>query len=365
MTEGATRRRFLEAAVAAPALLSLSPERARSAAAVSKGPIKVGQIGTKHAHARGQTRTVLKYPEQFELVGIAEPDPERRAGESQDPLYGDSKWVSEEELLGTPGLQVVAVETEVRDLLPTAQRCIDAGLHIHLDKPAGESFKDLKRLHAAAARKGLTIQMGYMFRYNPAFRFLFQAVRDGWLGEVFELHGVISKTIGAASRRELSEYPGGTMFELGCHLIDPVLHLMGPPDRVTGYIRRTRPEQDTLADNMLAVLEYPKATATIRSAVMEVDGGRRRQLVVCGDGGTIAIRPLEPPHLELTLRESQGPFKRGTQRVELQASPGRYDGAWLDLARVIRKEKQHEFSHDHDLAVQRTILTACQLPLES
>jgi hypothetical protein len=31
---------------------------------------------------------------------------------------------------------------------------------------------------------------------------------------------------------------------------------MGPPDRVTGFPRRTRPEQDTLVDNGLAVLEY-------------------------------------------------------------------------------------------------------------
>ena len=86
--------------------------------------------------------------------------------------------------------------------------------------------------------------------------------------------------------------------------------------------------------------------------------------MVCGDQGTIVIRPLEPPRLELTLREPRGDFVKGTQVVELPESPGRYDGAWLDLASVIRGEKTHDFSPEHDLAVQRTLLLACLLPLD-
>lgn len=361
MKERPNRREFVQAALAAPALAALARSaRARSA---ESAPIKVGQIGTTHAHADGQMRTLLKYPEHFEVVGVVEPDPARRQKESGQKPYGGQKWVTEEELLATPGLQAVAVETEVKDLLPTAQRCLDAGLHIHLDKPAGESYPALEKLHATAREKGLAIQMGYMYRYNPGFRFLFQAVKDGWLGEVFEIHTVMSKTLSAESRLGIAEYPGGSMFELGCHVIDPLLHIMGPPDRVTGFPRVTRPQQDDLADNGLAVLEYPKATATVRSAVIEVEGSKRRQFVVCGDMGTIVIRPLEPPRLELTLREPRGGFQKGTQEVELPESPGRYDGAWLDLASVIRGEKAHDFSPEHDLAVQRTILAACKLPL--
>jgi predicted dehydrogenase len=362
MTERATRRQFVQAALGAPALLSLAhPAGARPA---EPAPIKVGQIGTKHAHANGHFRTLLKYPRHFEVVGVVEPDPEQREREGSEKPYAGQRWLTEEQLLATPGLQAVAVETEVRDLLPTAQRCLDAGMHVHLDKPAGESFPALERLHATAAAKGLTVQMGYMYRYNPAFRFVFQAVADGWLGRIFEIHGVMSKTIGAESRRGLAEYPGGSMFELGCHLIDPLLHIMGPPDRVTGFPRRTRPEQDDLVDNGLAVLEYPRATATVRSAVVEVEGGQRRQFVVCGDQGTIVIRPLEPPRLELTLREPRGELEKGTQVVDLPEAPGRYDGTWLDFARVIRGEKPHDFSHEHDLAVQRVLLTACRLSLE-
>jgi predicted dehydrogenase len=363
MNEPATRRQFVGSALALPAIASLARSGRAALSSAEKQRIRVGQIGTKHAHARGHTRTILKYPGEFELVGIAEPDPEQRARESREPLYAQTPWIGERELLAAPGLQVVAVETEVRDLLATAQRCLDAGLHVHLDKPAGESYSALEKLHATAERKGLTIQMGYMYRYNPGFRFAFRALREGWLGEVFEIHTEMSKTLGPESRRTIAAYPGGSMFELGCHVIDPLVYMMGPPEKVTPYVRRSGVYPDGLADNMLAVLEYPKATATVRSAVIEVDGTRRRQLAICGDQGTLVIQPLEPPRVELTLREPRGGFEKGTQVVDLPEAPGRYDEAWLDFARVIRGEKPHDFSHDHDLAVQRTLLQASQVPL--
>ena len=323
--------------------------------------IKCGQIGTRHAHASGKMATMRKFSKDYQIVGVVEPDADRRKSLEKSATYRGVTWMSEDELLNSPGLQMVAVETEVRKLLPTAMRCIDAGLHIHLDKPAGESLPKFQKLLSTATSKQRVVQMGYMFRYNPAFQFLFQAVRRGWLGDVFETHAVISKTVGASTRRQLAAYPGGSMFELGCHLIDAVVATLGKPDQVTPYIRRTRPDEDSLADNQLAVFEYPRATATVRSALVEVDGGRRRQMVVCGDQGTIAIRPLEPPQLSLTLAKPQGKFAAGTQTVSLRKPAGRYDGDFVDLAQIIRGQKSPDYSVQHDLAVQEAVLRASGL----
>ena len=321
-----------------------------------KAKIKIGQIGTTHAHAGGKLATIQKFADDYELVGVVEPDENRREQLKKDKTYKDVKWMSEKELLGTKGLQAVAVETHVRDLLSVATRAVDSGVHIHLDKPAGTSFSTFKALLDSAHRQSLVVQMGYMYRYNPAFVFLFEAVRAGWLGELFEVHAVMSKTVGAASRKQLAEFKGGSMFELGCHLIDAVVAVLGTPDKVTAYNRKTR--EDSLFDNCLAVFEYPKATATVRSALMEVDGFRRRQFVVCGDRGTIAIRPMEPPVLELTLDRPQGKFKKGSQKVSLEKLGGRYDGDFADLAKIIRGEKKPDFQPSHDLAVQRAVLQA-------
>ncbi len=361
------RREFLTAAGSAAFASSLTTRMlfdSHARAAETGAPIKVGQIGTKHAHASGKMATMRKFSELYEVVGVVEEDEKQRAALQDSPTYRGLKWMTETELLETPGLQAVAVETEVRDLVPTAARCVAAGLHIHLDKPAGESLPAFKKVLDEATRQKRVVQMGYMFRYNPAFQFLFKAVKDGWLGEIFEIHAVISKTVDSNSRRRLAEYEGGSMFELGCHVIDAVVAVLGKPDRVTPFNRRTRPD-DTLLDNTLAVFEYPKATATVRSALIEVDGGRRRQMVVCGDQGTIAIRPLEPPRLELTLDRPRGDFRKGTHEVELKPLGGRYDGDFLDLAKIIRGEKPSDYPPEHDLAVQEAVLLASGLAVKT
>ena len=152
----------------------------------------------------------------------------------------------------------MAIETEIGYLLSTGSRCIDAGKHIHLDKPAGESLPQFQRLLADAARQGLTVQMGYMFRYNSAFQFCLRAVAAGWLGEIFSIEAVISRKLTVEQRRKLIKYKGGSVFELGCHMIDQVMQIAGRPQRVTSYARHTSPLRDGVADNMLAVLEYDR-----------------------------------------------------------------------------------------------------------
>ncbi len=357
------RRDFVNRTVAIGAGVSLAAIGYHAAAA-EPGKIKVGQIGTKHAHASGKLETLRKFDELYEVIGVVEPDEKRRQQLQEDPIYRDLKWMSEEELLNTPGLQAVAVETEVRHLLPCAERCVAAGMHIHLDKPAGESLSHFKRILDDATHRSRVVQMGYMFRYNPAFQLAFRAASEGWFGHVFEVHAVMSKLVDQGTRRELAEYPGGSMFELGCHVIDAVVKILGRPTNVAAFNRQTFADQDSLRDNCLSVLEYPRATATVRSSVVEYDGGRRRQFVVCGDRGGIDIKPLEPPRATLALDATHGDYAKGTREITLNPLGGRYDGDFLDLAKIIRGEKEHDFPPEHDLAVQEVVLRASGLPTD-
>ena len=361
------RRKFLKqtacGTLAAMAMQSLGPQHA--AAAGATGRIKIGQIGVGHAHASGKMDALRRHADHFEVVGVVEPDAQRRAMCEKLPAYRGLTWMTEQQLLATQGLQAVAVETTVADLVPTAQRCIEAGMHLHLDKPAGESLQAFRKLLDAATRRGLTVQMGYMFRNNPAFQFCFRAVREGWLGQITEVHGVISSLYNAEQRKPLAPYRGGIMFELGGHLIDPLVTVLGKPERVTPYIRRLRPQWDDVADNQLAVFEYAKAMATVRSSLLEVSSGQRRQFVVCGDEGTVDIRPLEPPRLQLALSRPRDAYHRGYQEITLPAMPGRYDDQLLELAAIIRGEKPNAYSPAHDLAVEETLLQAAGLPIAS
>lgn len=323
--------------------------------------IRVGQIGTKHAHAIGKLQTARKLSDYFEVVGVVETDAAQLEKVQYTEPFKGLTWMTTEELLKQSDLQMVLVETEIDQLLPTAEKCLAAGMHIHLDKPAGASLVDFTRVVELARAKKRMIQMGYMFRSNPALRFLFEAVKRGWLGDVFEVHGVISKQVAMSDRAELARYRGGSMFELGCHLIDAVVRLLGKPDRVIAVNRNSHPDIDQLNDNCLAVFQYPKASATIRSSVVEVDGGRRRQFTVCGTQGTIEIEPLEPPHLTVTLDRPQGKHRKGTQVIELPKMDGRYDGDLIDFAAAIRGESEYDYSLEHDLTVQACVLQASEM----
>ena len=191
--------------------------------------------------------SVYRRSEDYEVVGLVEPDDRLREGAKSREVYQGLPWMTREQLLNVPGLQAVLVETRVRDLLDTAEACVGAGLHVHLDKPAGESLAQYRRILEAAARKSLWVQMGYMYRYNPAVVLLRDVLRRGWLGDVFEVHAVMSKVVGPDERKALAEYRGGIMFELGCHVIDLVVGVLGAPTKVTPHARHSSKLDDALA----------------------------------------------------------------------------------------------------------------------
>jgi predicted dehydrogenase len=357
MSPDVTRRSFLRAAAAiAGTVLAASPARPRAAfGAADKPRVKLGQIGTTHAHA-GKLGVYRRSPD-YDVVGVVEPDDARWARAADDPAFRGLPRLTEAQLFDVPGLAAVTVETAVGDLVPTAGRCVAAGLHVHLDKPAGESLDALRHLLAAATAKGRLVQLGYMLRYSPATALLKTLTAAGALGDVFEVTAVMSKVVPAGERKRLGRFPGGMMFELGCHVIDQVVGLLGRPDKIDAYPLATTDPGDELKDNCLAVFRYPKATATVRSTALEVDGGSRRQFVVCGTGGTLRVEPLEPPEVRLSLATDAAGFKRGSQQVPMPKYE-RYAGDAADMAAVVRGEKASDYPPAHDLLVHECVLRA-------
>ncbi|HET6881809.1 MAG TPA: Gfo/Idh/MocA family oxidoreductase [Pirellulales bacterium] len=351
-----TRRSFVAASA-----LALSAGVSRAGASPDRPKIKIGQIGVGHAHAT--KLSVYRRSTDYEVMGIVEPNAELRAWAESQPAFSGLPWLTLEQLLNLPGLQAVLVETRVRGLLNAAEACVAAGKHVHLDKPAGESWPQYQRLLESAARQKLLVQMGYMYRYNPGVVLLREALTQGWLGRPFEIDAVMSKVVPPDDRLKLAEYFGGIMFELGCHVIDLVVGILGKPDRVTAFPRHTSPLNDGLADNMLAVFEYPEATATVRSTALEVDGFARRHLTVCGSEGTFHIQPLDNPAVRATFSSPHGTYRAGYQDIPLPKYE-RYLADAADMAAILRGEKEADFSYEHDLAVQETVLRASGMSLQ-
>ena len=355
-----TRRKFHQTnALLLASTLWQTPLPTIQAKTVQKRKIKIGQIGTEHGHA--SKISVYRKSADYEVIGIADRNPTPNQQTRSHPAFRDLNWMSTEQLLNHPDLDAVLIETDVHSSLEFAELCINAGKHIHLDKPAGESLPNFERILNAAKEKKLLVQMGYMYRFNPAWLLLKQLHSSGAIGDIFEVQAVMSKVISDADRKALSTYPGGTMFELGCHLIDLLIDLLGYPSAITPYALHSGPQQDQLLDNMLAVFQYPKATATIKSTALEVEGFARRHLTVCGTKGTVHIQPLDQPKITLSLDSQTDGYQKGIQEITFPKPFERYVSDAEDMAKILRGEADSRWSYEHDLQVQRAVLLASNL----
>ncbi len=324
--------------------------------------IRIAQIGTLHAHAAGKMDALRALPDLYDVVGYAEPIAARQAAAQKVKSFAGLKYLTEAEILADPTIRAVVIETTLADSARAALAALKAGKHIHLDKPGAEKHTDYATLRRYAAEQKLTVQMGYMLRYNPGIQLLVRAVREGWLGEVMEIDASMGKLLDEGSRQRFAQLPGGGMVELACHLVDTTVTLMGPPTSVQAFGNATRAPQDTLVDNQLAVLSYAKATVTIRCNHADPFGGPNRYITVRGTHGDMEIRPLESGKgiLRLNQARSDGRFKKGENAFELQVPKGRYDEEFRDLALVLRGQA-FAWSADHDIAVHATALRAAGL----
>lgn len=337
-----SRRTFLHTAVAAP----LAPQQ-------NPAPVRLAFLGASHAHAAAKVQTVRDNP-SFQLAGICEPD----RGLRDKYTAAGIPLLTRDQVLNDTTIPVVAVESDVPDHATDARAALEARKHIHLEKPPATDMKGLRDLLDAAARRSLLVQHGYMWRYHPGIDAALTAARQGWLGEVFEVRATIHTLVPVDQRSDLARFPGGQMFELACHLIDPLVRLMGEPARVTPFLQRRSPARDTLADNTAAVFEFPRALGIVMSASVQQSAGRQRAFEIFGTNGNAVLRPIEPPVLQIDLKDPAGPYQAGPQTVPMP-SYKRYVADFQNLAQAVRaKTPLLPITAEEELRVQRTLLSA-------
>jgi predicted dehydrogenase len=333
------------------------------AAAASSAPlhpafkkVRVAVLGTGHAHALGKIKALRSLP-QYELAGICRPDAdEPREGE----VFHGVRWLSLQELLQDASIELVDVESRVEHNLQYARKCVSAGKFVHLDKAPGEDLPALRAMLEEARQRKKVVQMGYQWRYHPAMQAAIEAARKGWLGRVYAFRATIDKPISPEERRQLAKFRGGMMFELGCHLIDRAVAVLGEPRKVTGIIRHDSPLDDGLADNTLAILEYDRAVAEIYVAAFQPHGDHYRTLEILGSNGKATVQPFTKARLSVDLKDAAGPYKAGEQILQPPDPPGTaFAPDFVEMASIIREGAKPSYSPEHDLITQQTLLKAC------
>ncbi|MSU35855.1 MAG: Gfo/Idh/MocA family oxidoreductase [Pedosphaera sp.] len=341
------RRSFLGVGAA----LAVAAGVPATAATPQSRPIKAGFLGVAYSHFREKHR-LLRGSTDFELIGLCEEDPAVRA-EWQE----NSRWISRETLFAEA--EVVFVESAVKDHARHAVAALEAGRHVHVEKPPADNWADFQRMVGLARDRQRVFQVGYMWRYNPGLKLALEAARDGYLGRVYLVRATMNTMADAAQRKQWAQFPGGAMFEQGCHLIDGVVRLLGKPSKVTSHLQHAGEFDDTLADNTVAVFEYPSALALITSAPLQPNAGPRRFFEILGTHGTARVQPLEPPDLVIDLERAAGPYRGGTQTVTLPEYK-RYRDEFTALAGAIRGAHPLPVTLDQESEIQSTLLEACR-----
>jgi len=167
------------------------------------GVIGVGHLGQHHA------RLYAQIPDA-RLVGIADLDRDRAEAIGQQhhaPVFSHI-----EELLGVVDAVSVAVPTSHHQ--EVVQTCLEAGVHVLVEKPLASTIDEARAMVECARQRGLVLQVGHVERFNPVM----DVIRD------------IVQTPGFIECHRLAPYqPRGTdvdvVLDLMIHDLDLILSL--------------------------------------------------------------------------------------------------------------------------------------------
>jgi len=155
-----------------------------------KDKLRVGIIGTGRwsvrAHLPGFVRSDL-----CEVVCVC--DANRERAEQAAKEFGVPEIEKDAfELIQRPDLDIIDVVVrdwhgELHEAMSYA--ALQAGKHVLVEKPVAEDYKRVRELAALARSKNLKTKVGLTFRYAPAVQYMFELVRNGFIGEPYVFNG--------------------------------------------------------------------------------------------------------------------------------------------------------------------------------
>jgi len=168
-----------------------------------------------------------------------------------------------------------------------AERALDAGLHLLLEKPAGLSLDDADALVAAASRQDVCALMGFHMRWHRLMQRARRHLDHAGCGVVESMRGTWNSPLedgdlqGWKSHRELG---GGALFEIAANLFDLWRYLLR--DEATEVFAWSR--SGTRDDESAGVLVKCASGAV---ATAHVSGGTAHniELEISGSGGRLQV----------------------------------------------------------------------------
>ena len=104
--------------------------------------------------------------------------------------FSHVKLVSSVDQLLELELDAVAIATPVSTHFPLARRCLEAGLHVMIEKPMVATTVQAVALCQLAEKAGRTLMVDHTYLFNPAVRKIKQLVDAGELGDLYYVDSV-------------------------------------------------------------------------------------------------------------------------------------------------------------------------------
>ena len=282
---------------------------------------------------------VTSNPERVEQARSAHPD--ARILPSADALF---------EAADEHDLVVVAAPN--REHVPLGLAAAEAGLHLVVDKPLAASVADAERLAAAARERGVVASVFHNRRWDGDFLTLRRLLSDGSLGELLRFESRFERwrpQVDTGKWREGGgpEDAGGVLFDLGPHLIDQALDLLGPVRSVYGEVRSVRPGARVDDDFFLALEHDSGARSHLWATMVAAQfGPRMRALgseaayvksgVDVQEERLRAGMTLSDPGFGEEPPEAWGRVGTEDESEPVETEPGRYVEFYERIERAIR-----------------------------
>jgi predicted dehydrogenase len=195
----------------------------------------------------------MQLGEWCEVAAIASRDAnkaEQAAGDLDIPkAYG-----SYEDLLGDPEIEAIYNPLPNHLHVPWSIRAAEAGKHVLCEKPVALDAHQARKLFEAQARTGVKIGEAFMVRTHPQWLRARELIRAGRIGELRAIMGFFSYfNRDAANIRNVREWGGGGLMDIGCYPINTSRFIFGEePRRVMALLERDPEMQtDRLTSGML------------------------------------------------------------------------------------------------------------------
>lgn len=194
--------------------------------------IRFAQASVSMIHANSYRDTLMLLPDEVELVGFYDPDPESvrknlKADAQHVPFYS-----SLDALLEEAKPDVVMVSTYLKDMPSWMLQVAEAGVHVWADKPFAIHSSELLPVAEAVKRNNLHFSCGYSWRFHPISQLIKESYDAGLLGKPYSIE--FRFLTSSVARRnpdtwymKRAESGGGILNWLGCHWLDLMRYITG------------------------------------------------------------------------------------------------------------------------------------------